>query len=159
MDLFAKLSEKLTKIYKKYETRIDSNNGIKHFVIINPFWEENIQICARDGIIFVFSFQHAHFDYCGDDDKNIDCLVEHINTFLEGKRVAIEFFQGETNLFGGDRYQDDIDMSSGESLLKSFVGDNQLLYESLYKQVKGVSCRCSIRGWDSTYNKDIDFVL
>ena len=159
MDLFTKLTEKLTKVYEKYETKIESKNDGNYFVIVNPFWDENIQISDEDGIIFFFSFQHAHFDYCDNIDDNIDCLIEYINAFLEEDRVAIEFLRGSTNLFGGDRSQDDIDITSGESLLKSFAGDDAELYESFCDQVKGSRCRCSIRGWNSAANKDIDFVL
>ena len=49
-------------------------------------------------------------------------------------------------------------MSTGESLLESFTQDNGL-YEPLYERIKGLNCRCSIRGWNNEYNKDIDFVL
>jgi hypothetical protein len=159
MDSFTKLIERLKEMYSGYETKMEVDNGINYFVIINPFWNENIRISYEDGIIFFFSFQHAHFDYCDDIDDNIDSLIEYINFYLEGEQVAIEFLQGKTNIFGGDRCQNDIDMSSGESLLKSFTGDNTPLYESLYKQLKGLNCHCSIRGWNSVNNKDIDFIL
>ena len=156
MELFTKLTE----AYKDYETRTELENGVNYFVIVNPFGGENIQISDEDGIIFFFSCQHAHFDFYDDIDDNIDCLIEYINSFLHEKQVAIEFFQGDINLFGGSRCLDDLDMSSGETLLKSFAGDDfSSLHEHFYKQMKDQNCRCSIRGWDSTCNKDIDFIL
>jgi len=154
MELF----EKLKEVYKEYEMRIEYSNDTNHFVIINPYWEENIRISNEDGIIFLFSFQHAHFDYCDNIDENIDDLIEYINTFLDGKQVVIEFLQGDINLFGGGRYLDGIDMSSGELLLKSFTGDNSL-YGIIYEQIKGLHCRSAVRGWNSVSNKAIDFLL
>jgi len=155
MDLFSKLVE----VYKDYRTRIESIDGRDYFVIVNPSWDENIRVSEEDGIVFFFSNQHAHFDYCDDIDENIDCLIEYINAFLHEKQVSIEFFQGDTDLFGGSRRLDDLDMSSGKSLLRNFTDDNKSLYKIIYKQLKGLNCRCSIRAWDSTYNKDIDFVI
>lgn len=155
MELF----DRLTDTYTGYETRIESGNGKECFLIVNPFWDANISVSYEDGIIFRFCFQHAHFDGCDDMDKNIDSLVEYINTFLNDKQVAVEFFQGERNLFGGSRYLDDINISSGESMLRSFAGDNASLYDELHQHVKGLNCRCSIRGWSRAINKDIDFVL
>lgn len=155
MELFNKLAE----TYASYETKIESVNGTDNFIIINPFWDENIRVSFEDGIIFFFSFQHAHFDYCDDLDANIDCLVEYINAFLSEKQVAVEFFQETTNLFGGSRCLDEMNLSSGKALLQSFAGDNTTLYETLYKQVKGMDCHCAIRGWNSASNKDIEITL
>jgi len=149
MNLLARLS----KEYIDYETKIETKDGSGFFVIVNPFWHENIRISLDDESIFFFSFHHAHCD-C-----DVDYLVEYINNFLHGKWVSIEFFQEATDLFGGARDLDDIDISSGDSLLRSFTGDNDSLYDHLYKQIKGLNCRCSIRGWDNANNKDIDFVL
>ena len=159
MDLFEKLSEKLAVKYKDYETSVESENGMKYFVIINPFWNENIRITDDDGIIFFFSFQHAHFDYCDDTNENIKCLIEYIDSYLSENRVVVEFLQDGKNLFGGDGCRNDIDMSSGESILRSFSGDNEGLYKSLYEHIKGLNCRCSIRGWNCVYNNDLDFIL
>ena len=156
MDLFVRLAE----VYGEYQTRIESIDGIDYFVIINPFWDENIKISEEDGIIFFFSYQHAHFDYYGADiDKNIDCLIEYINDFLDEQLVVVEFFQEDAAVFGGSRYLNDIDVSSGESMLKSFAGDNITLYEHFREQLKGSNCRCLIRGWNNVCNKDIEFVL
>jgi hypothetical protein len=159
MDLFTKLAARLSNEYNGYETKIEVNNGVDYFTIVNPLWNENIRISYEDGIIFFFSFQHTHFDYCEDFDDNIDSLIEYINSYIDGKRVAIEFLHEETNLFGGDRCPEDIDISSGETLLKSFVGDDKSFYEILCEQINGIRCRCSVRGWNSEDNKDIDFIL
>jgi len=85
MDLFAKLAE----VYKDYETRVESIYDRDNFVIVNPFWNENIRVSDEDGIIIYFSHQHGHFDYCDDMDENIDCLIEYINFFLYEKQLII----------------------------------------------------------------------
>ncbi|MCL2678017.1 MAG: hypothetical protein FWE85_03070 [Clostridiales bacterium] len=163
MDSFARLTERLTETYSSYETKTETENGVNYFVIVNPFGGDDIKISCEDGegIIFYYAFQHAHFDFCGENiDDNIDALIDYINDYLYEKKVSIEFFHGKTALFGGDGYLNDIDTSSIKSLLKGMTGDdNVTLYESLYKQIKGFNCRCSIRGWDPANNKDIDFVL
>jgi len=157
MNLFAKLSE----AYKDYETRVETIDDIDYFVIVNPFWDENILISNEeiDGIIFFFSFYHDHFDYGYDMNENINCLIEYTNDFLDRKQIAIEFSQEGTAIVVGSMCLDDMDMSSGESLLKNFVGVNVLFYESVYNNAKGFACRCSIRGWNNADNKDVDFVL
>jgi len=159
VDLFAGLSE----IYKEYETRIETIGSIDYFVIANPFWDENIRISYEetDGIIFFFSSHHAHFDRFDGVDmaESVDSLIEHVNGFLNRKIVAVEFFVEGTDVGGGSRYLEDIDMSSGESLLKSFAGDNVFFFESVYSSAKGLASRCSIHGWNSADNKDVDFTL
>ena len=156
MSLFAKLAKKLTERYSKFETKTETINGIDYFVIVNPHWEENIRVSDEDGIIFFFSTQHAHFDYCGSDDENIDYLVEYIDDFIDGRQVAIEFFEGDNAIFGGSRYLGDINTLSAEEVYKCFVGGDQPLDDVLCKQPKS---RCSIRGWDAIHNKDIDFIV
>ena len=152
MDLFAMLAE----VYSGRETRIETRNGIDYFVIVNPFWNENIRICSDD-IIFFFSFQHAHFDFCHNMDENIELLIEYIDRFLHKREVAVEFFiEGETD-FGGSICLDDIDLSSGKSALKSFSGEYG--YKSFSKRAEKLACRCSIRSWNDAGNMDIDFVV
>ncbi|MCL2828673.1 MAG: hypothetical protein FWD99_08065 [Oscillospiraceae bacterium] len=151
MDVFAKLSE----TYKEYEIRIESIDGIDYFIISNPFWDEDIWVSNEDGIIFWFWSLHKHFDYCESMDENIDCLIACINDFLDGKWVSAEFFRGDTALGGSSRRLDDIDMSSRESLIKSFAGSVSAFYEALCNEAS----RCLIRGWDNAHNKDIDFLL
>jgi len=163
MDLFEILSE----IYKDYETTIETRNDgdyygdIDYFVIINPHGSNNIEVSnpREEGIIFWFSYQHAHFDYCDDMQDNIEDLIEYINDFLEDRRASIEFLDGDTPLFGGDRNPDDIDTSSGESILKDFVADNDSLYKQVKRDLEGIACRCSIRGWSGKHDRDINFVL
>ena len=159
MDLFDKLAKRLAEEYKNYETRIEAEEGISYFVIVNPFWEENIRISTEDGIIFYFSYQHDHFDYYAGFNENIGDLINYINSYLNGERVCVEVFHEDENIFGGDRYLQDMDISSGEAWLKSFIGYNAEVYESIYEHIKGRPCRCSIRSWNSAFNKDIDFVL
>ena len=69
------------------------------------------------------------------------------------------FLDGDTPLFGGDRNPANVDVSSGEFLLRDFVGDNEALRKAIKRDLKGVACRCSIRGWSSEHNCDIDFTL
>ncbi|MCL2153658.1 MAG: hypothetical protein FWH57_12015 [Oscillospiraceae bacterium] len=159
METFARLAARLTDTYKDHETRIETIEGIEYFVIVNPFWEEDIRVLDQNGIIFRFSYQHAHFDCCEDIDEDIDELIEYIDEFIEKERVALDFFQGKTDLFGGSRKREEIDTSSGIALLKSFFKENDTFYELFYKRMQGAECRCSIRGWNNAHNEDIDFVL
>ena len=159
MDLFAGLCERLAENYANLETKIESENDINYFVIVNPFWEENIKISTEDGIVFYFSFQHAHFDFSNNIDDNINYLIDYIDDFLEEKRAVIEFLEGDENLFGGDRPIDYIDTTSAELLLKSFIGGDPEAYESYAARFKGVSLHCSLRSWSGRFNKDFDFVL
>ena len=158
METFARLAVRLADTYKDYETKIESNNGIDYFIIVNPFWEENIRAFDQDGIIFQFSYQHAHFDHCEDVDENIDDLIEYINNFIDKKHVALDFSQGKTSLFGGSRKREELDTSSGVALLKSFFGNNGTLFELFYKRMKGTECRCSVHGWNNALNEEIVFV-
>jgi len=160
MDCFTKITERLQSAYRSYETKIETDNGINYFVIINPFWDENIRVSYdENSIILFFSFQHAHFYYCNDIDENIDSLIEYINEYLVGKRVVIEFLHDEKSLFGGDYNPSDIDTSSSKSILQTFAGVNTDLFEFLCEKIRGCRCRCSIRGWDNANNKDIEFTL
>jgi len=150
-ELFNRLSE----AYKNYGTSVsaDAKNGSIVFEIKNPHWEENIKVVDDGEITVYFSHQHAHMELM--EKNNIDGVIEYINDFLDGKKVTVEFFVGYSNIFGGEKYLDDIDMSSGESILRSFLGGESSYYESL----KGCDCRCEIRGWDSVHNKDVKFVI
>lgn len=89
------------------------------------------------------------------EKNNIDGLIKYIGDFLNGKKVVTEFFVGYSNIFGGEKYLDDIDISSGESLMRSFLGEDSSYYESL----KGCDCRCVIRSWNGVHNKDFKFVI
>ncbi|MDR1563854.1 MAG: hypothetical protein LBS74_02745 [Oscillospiraceae bacterium] len=146
------LLKRLTETYKNYNTRVETKNGTEYFVILNPFGDENIEVML-DEVIFRFSFQHAHFD------EEEDSLFDYIDDFLSSKQVSFEFFVEGTDSFGGSRYLDEIDTSSGTALLNSFTDGNKSLYTYLSKKLKGANCRCSIRAWNSTQNRDIDFTL
>ncbi len=155
MDVFAALAER----YKEQETRIETIDGIRRFVIINPQGRDNIKITMEEGILFSYSFQHAHFDFYSSVEENLEALMEYIDDFLTGRQVCCEFFKEGEDLFGGSRYTHDIDISTTESLLKSFTGDNEPLYQSFCKHLRGSECRCCIRGWNGSEDRDIDFVL
>lgn len=86
-------------------------------------------------------------------------MIGYINNFLCGNWVAIEFFHENTDLFGGACRLEDIDISSGDSLLRSFTGDNASLHGHLLKQIKSLDCRCLIRGWNNKNSRDIDFII
>lgn len=124
------------------------------FEIINPFWDENIEVMLeRDEITFFFAYQHAHFEDIGD-------AIDYVWEYVAGNLVSIEFFGNGKDLFGGGKVFDDIDTTSGESLLRSFTGDDRELYKCLVKNyLKGKNCCCKIRGWNSVQNRDIEFVL
>ena len=168
--------KKLKKIYKDYDTSIETKNGYDIFTIKNPHWNENITIDreiddASGELTVYFSFQHAHFspdfpsEWYQEENKNyFELAVEYINDFLHGKRVAVEFFIDGSSVFGGDECRDEIDMLSGEEIFKRFA---QPYVEAMppfnmspyFERMKGYECRCSIRGWNDAHNKDLDFVV
>ncbi|MCL2817011.1 MAG: hypothetical protein FWD39_01315 [Clostridiales bacterium] len=159
--LAKRLKERLTETHSNCETKIKTEGGVNYFVIVNPSGGDDIRISCTDGegINLSFASQGAHFGFCAENiDDNVDALMGYINDYLCEKKVFIEFFHEETTLFCGEAYLNDLDASSGKSLLKSFVNDTAL-YEILYKKIKGLNCRCSIRAWDAANNKDMDFVL
>lgn len=82
MSEFLKLKARLEEVYSTYETITEVDNGTEYFVIINPFWNENIRISHEDGITFFFSFVHQHFDYSDDFDDNMEDLIDKIGMFL-----------------------------------------------------------------------------
>ncbi|MDF2556534.1 MAG: hypothetical protein K0R71_362 [Bacillales bacterium] len=141
--------ENLKKEFSEYNTCIINKNGIDSFEIINPFGGENISVNFEDNEwTFFFSYQHTHFD----DD--LDSLIKCIHDYLDEKLVSIEFFLDGKARFGGQRYLEDINMSSGESLLKDFG-----YYGSLLEHFKSKNYCCKIRCWNNTLNRDIDFVI
>ena len=87
-NLFAKLSE----IYKDYETKVERTGKFDYFILANPHWEENIKISEEDGIIFYFSYHHAHFDYGANMEENLQNLICYINDFLNESQVVFEVF-------------------------------------------------------------------
>ena len=147
------LIKRLTEEYRDYNTRIEKADAFDSFIIINPFWCENIRVSLDDEMIMYFSFHHAHCD------ASIDYLIEYINGIISEMWVAIEFFEEDSPLFGGCRHKDEIDISSGKSLIRSFTGENESLYDHLFERLQGHNCRCSIRGWNNVDNKDFDFEL
>jgi len=66
------LLKELTKAYKDYNTKIETDKGCAFFVIVNPYWEENIRI-SLDNMIFYFSHHHGHCD------DSIDYLFDYID--------------------------------------------------------------------------------
>lgn len=75
------------------------------------------------------------------------------------ERVVIEFFCGDVSLFGGDKDWSDLDTSTGETLLKSFTGENATRYKIFFDRLKGAICHCAIRSWDGKRNQDINIAL
>ena len=153
MNLFTKLAE----VYKDYETRIETINYTDYFAIINPVGNDNILVSEEDGINLIFSSTSAQFNYNSDVNENVNDLITCIDDFLEEKQVVLEFFKEGDIAFTGCRYLDDVDMSTGESLLESFMQNNGLFKPS-YEGIKGFNLRCSIRGWKKAF-QDIDFVM
>jgi len=158
MDLFNQLAE----IYKEFETSIESKEDYVLFEIKNPHWEENIKVVDDGEIVdgekvptVYFAYQHAHIYLAW---MKLESLFEYIDDIIYGKRVSVEFFIDGQRGFGGDEHYDKIDFSSGEALLKSFWGENHSPIPYA-ESAKGCNWRCAIRGWDSSHNKDINFVL
>jgi hypothetical protein len=149
MDAFTKLKQ----VFCDYDTCVATNNNVQTFEIVNPNWEENIRVVTEEnGFIFFFAYQHAHFDY---DD--VDNLISYVRDYLSEQRVSIEFFCEDDALFGGDSYLNNIDFSSGESLLRSFTGENDDLYMHIIEGFIGRNCCCKIRCWNDKNNQDIEF--
>jgi len=97
MDLFKNLVER----YSNYETKIEIDEE-DTFVIINPYWEENIEVKHRDdGFIFFFSYHHAHFEFGVDIKENFTDLVAYINDFLGEKLIAYKISENEKYIRGG----------------------------------------------------------
>jgi hypothetical protein len=164
MDMFTKVSERLTDRYSNFETKIEEDcRGDKYFAIVNPYWNENIQVYCDDmvssGLIFYFSYQHLHFDYSDDIDENIDQCIDAIDDFLNGNRIVFEFFCEETRVFGGDKPLDEIEKISPETLLVNSLNKYSSFYSIPGDPRVERGYRCAIRSWDSTQNRDIDFTL
>jgi hypothetical protein len=155
----AKIFAKIIEAYKDYDTSVESSKDryYKVFEIKNPYGNDNIKVVDDGEITVYFAYQHAHLAFMASswEKDNIDVLTEYIDDFISGKKVSVEFFVGDTSVLGGDLPVAEIDMASGESILKIFIDENNLYYKSL----KGHNCRFAIRGWDSRLNKDINFVL
>ena len=162
----------LTETYKEYNTKIVPQDDHDLFVIINPYWNENIEIevyndDSGDDLIFNFYCHHEHFN------RNADKLIEYVNYFLNGEYVAYKFFRDEKEVSRGFREMDSIDTYSGTSILDSLIDSKSYweqlgpwgaeTYDSLYKQYAGESGHgsftFSIYGWNTKHSKDIDFVL
>ena len=154
VNLFTKLAE----VYKDYETKIEAINYIDYFVIVNPFGNNNILVSEEGGINLIFSSTSAHFNHNADANENVNDLIKCINEFLNGKLVVLQFFKEDDIAFSGSRYLEDIDMSSGESLLESFMQSNGP-FKASYEGIKGFNYRCLIRGWNNEHNQDFDFIL
>ncbi len=85
--------------------------------------------------------------------------MDYIDAFLFGDYASIEFFEGDTDLFGGARPVSELDTTSGESILKSFAGDNDALLKHFMSSFSGKHMNCKIRGWNNAMNADITFAL
>lgn len=140
--------DKLSVVYKKYNTRISLQNEILQFEIINPHKQENITVTnCDDELIFYFSYQHAHFR------NEIDELISYINCFLSDEYVALEFFDGDKDLFGGGVSLQDVDVFSVNEIVAHFNYNLKSLdYYMNRSKRKIISYK--IRCWSGTYDAD-----
>ena len=147
------ISDILIKKFKDYNCQSIVKNEISTFEIINPFWEENITVITEgEELIFSFSYQHAHFS------NDVDSIFKYISNFLEAKQVVVEFFMNDNKIFGGDRSINELDKSTGDTILKSFFNNDEI-YAQYKNCLQGQRCCCKIRCWNNKYNEDIDFIL
>lgn len=165
MDYLAILKER----YKDNNTKIVPRDDHDLFVIINPHWNQNIEIevfsdGSGDEFIFNFYCHHEHF-------VNIDRLIEYINWFLNGVFIAYKIFRDEKEIARGFSKMDSIDISTGASIIESFIDGKSYweqfgawgleTYDTLYKDYVGGggSFTFSIYGWNNRHSRDINFVL
>lgn len=130
----------LQEAFSSYHIKFLDDESIE---IVNPFWEENIKIFYDESddwtpFILFFSYQHYHLN-----DK--DNIIKVINDIISGKKLAIEFFMGEKNGFGGD---------IEKSLLKN-LSVNVLEEWSGYSADMLIKYdRIKFRGWNNKDNFD-----
>jgi hypothetical protein len=145
MDFF----DKLSAVYNKYNTQISLQNDIPQFEIINPHKQENIIVTSCDDeLTFYFSYQHAHFQ------NDIKELISYIDCFLSDEYVALEFFDGENNLFGGGVSLQDIDIFSVNELAARF-GYNLETFDYIINQSKCRVISYKACCWSGLYDADV----
>lgn len=79
--------------------KIYEYSGVRFVAILNGNGKSNLAITFGDeNMTMEFATQSARFAYGDEDD-----LVAHTEKFLSGELCAVEFYHGETALFGGSR--------------------------------------------------------
>lgn len=110
-------------------------------VIMNPNYDENITVYDEEfEYIVCFSFQHRHFEDKAD-------VVSWIQKIISGKTLAIEFFNHEQRVFGGEIDADALKELSYHKL-ERFTGHYSI------KELLRLADSFKIRGWDSKNNLD-----
>jgi len=150
-----RIFDKIAELYNNFKILTETKEEYKLLEIKNPYWEENIKIIFDTEITVCFSYQHVHVSMmAGRTEKcELDLLIEYINDIINNKKVAVGFFIEDKLVLGGEKYHDEIDISSGESILRSFINEDDLYFNYF----RGHNLRCAIRGWDINLNKDINF--
>lgn len=146
-----KLFEKLSSTYEKFETQISVQNNTPQFEIINPHKPENIIVKIHNNeLTFYFSYQHAYFQ------NDIAELILYINCFLSDDYVALEFFDGDKDIFGGGVSLQDVDIFSADAIAARF-GHNidSLNYYISRSKNKAISYKA--RSWIGIH--DVDAVI
>ena len=128
---------------------VEFTDSFTHAVIVNPFCGDNIAVYYYEDdehtpYCVCFSYQHCHL--C--DKENV---VEWINEIIQGRLLAIEFFNGEQRCFGGDIEAEKLIDLSYETLEQHFgyFGSTKLLQ---------IADSFKVRGWNSLQSFNAVFV-
>lgn len=100
---------------------IEQDEECFELTIFNPnVKERDITICFS-GVeaLFLFSYQYAYFDY----NDGIDQLVAYANKFICEDYVAFQFFKHGKYAMCGCQKSREVDLSSIQSILKTFIPD------------------------------------
>lgn len=118
-----KFGEYVQAQFGNFETKLEKQDqGHYQLTIFNPnVKDRNIDICF-DGLeaSFYFSYQHAHFEY---EDDEIEQLIDYTHKFLRDEYAAFQFFKDGKFAISGSQRSKDIDLSSVDSILKTFIPD------------------------------------
>jgi predicted transcriptional regulator len=101
-------------------------------------------------LTFYFSYQHAHFQ------NDIDELILYINCFLSDDYVALEFFDGDKDIFGGGVSLQDVDIFSADAIAARF-GHNADLFNYYIDRSKSKAISYKARSWSGLH--DVDAVI
>ena len=91
--------EYVEKALESKGAKIYEYSGTRFVAVLNTNGKSNLAITFGDeNMTMEFATQSARFAYGDEDD-----LVAHTERFLAGELCAVEFYHGETALFGGSR--------------------------------------------------------
>ena len=91
--------EYVAKALETKGAKIYEYSGQRFVAVLNENGKSNLAITFGDeNMTMEFATQSARFAYGDEND-----LVAHTEKFLSGELCAVEFYHGETALFGGSR--------------------------------------------------------